>query len=146
MYRVYQVQDGETIDGIAKKLGTESQTIIDLNSLKNEVRPGQLLVVPNIQDVFTTYTVGKGETIYEIAKKYNANPTDILMLNGLDKDDFIYPNQQIMVPKEGVSIYITKQNETIKDVSEKLGVGQATLLGQNETLYLIPDQLIIYKK
>lgn len=146
MYRVYQVQSGDTIESISKNLGVESQILVDLNSLMKEVTPGQLLVVPNQQTVFMTYTVNKGESAYSIAKKFNTSVDNILKLNGLNKNDYIYPNQELLVPKEGVSVYIVEENETIRDVARKLDVSPVALLGQNEAIYLMPDQLIIYKR
>lgn len=146
MYRVYQVQNGDTVETIASKLGIDANTIIDLNGLTSEVVTGQFLVVPNQQTVFTTYKVNAGDSVYSIAQKFNSNVDDILKLNGLNKDDYIYPNQELLVPKEGVSIYIVKEQETISDVARKLNVDPIALLGQNETIYLMPDQLIIYRK
>ncbi len=146
MYRVYQVQTGETINSIANNLGTSRQIIIDLNNLATEVTPGQFLVVPNQQTVFTTYVVSPGDNMYQIATKFNVDVDDLLAINGLNKDDFIYPNQEILVPQPGVSVYVVKQNETLNEIARKLNVDPTALVGQNETIYLTPDQLIIYKR
>ena len=145
MYRVYQVLNGDTIESIALKTGVEIQTIRDLNGVQ-EVVLGQLLVIPNQQVPFMTYTVVKGDSLYSISKKFNVSVDDLAQLNGLNKNDYIYPNQELLVPKENVSIYIVKERETITDIANKLNVDPVSLLGQNETIYLLPEQLIIYRK
>lgn len=43
-------------------------------------------------------------------------------------------------------MYITKDGETLVDVSKKLGTTQSSLIQDNEKIYLLPEQLIIYKK
>ena len=45
------------------------------------------------------YTIKRGDNLYQIAKNYNVNPSLLAALNGLDLNEFIYPNQVIMVPK-----------------------------------------------
>ena len=70
------------------------------------------IAVPISNDYFTTYTVNSGDNLYAIARRYNINPTLLAALNGLNMDDYIYPNQKIMIPKSGYSFYITKDGDT----------------------------------
>ncbi len=70
----------------------------------------------------------------------------MIKLNGLDKDDYIYPGQEILIPNENVRIYITEEGSTLRDAASKLGDDVNSILMQNDTIYLQPDQLIIYKK
>lgn len=147
MYRVYQVINGDTIQNIADRFNMTADELISLNGLMGEVRPGELLVVPQGRDsVFEVYVVQSGDNVYEIARRYNVDFNDLLRLNGLDEDDYIYPNQELLVPKQGVSIYITEEEQTLKEVSDRLGITPYEIIDQNETIYLLPDQLIIYKK
>lgn len=146
MYRVYQVQSGETVNSIANKIGINPNDLINLNSLTKEVVPGELLVIPNNETVFETYTVVKGDNMYDIARRNNVNVNDLLRINGLNKDDYIYPGQQILIPKENVNIYVTEGIETLNEVADKLKTNPSDLIGQNETLYLTGDQLIIYRR
>ena len=74
------------------------------------------------------------------------NYRDLLDLNGLSKDQYIYPNQQILVPREGVLFKVTIDGDTITSVAEDMNVNVLDLINQNKSLYLIPDQLIVYKK
>lgn len=144
MYKVYQVQGGETIESIAQKLSISPTELINLNSLFDQVVPGQLLVIPNQDGMYENYIVQKGDNMYEIARKNNISLEDLLKINGLNKDDYIYPGQNILIPKDGYSIYITKE-ESLNDIANKLGLNPNDIINQNETLYLLPDQLIIYR-
>ena len=145
MYRVYQVQNGDTIDSIARKLNISSQELINLNSLSDQVMPGQLLVIPNQNSFFDTYVIKKGDNMYEIARNNNIEVEDLLRINGLNKDDYIYPEQEILIPRRDISVYITKENETLKDIENKLQTNLSDIMNQNDTIYVLPDQLIVYR-
>jgi len=147
MYSVYQVNSGETIESIADKLNMPVNELVMLNSLTEQVVPGQLIVIPKRNtSIFDTYVIQKGDNLYEIARKYNVNVRDLEKINGLEEDDYIYPNQEILIPKQGVGIYVTVDNETLEDISKKIGIRPEVIMDQNDKLYLLPDQLIVYKK
>lgn len=147
MYKIYQVEIGETLDSIAEKLNTSVDNLKNINGIKGNVtlRPGSYLIVPTLDDRFTTYIVQKGDSIYSISKKYNVDPNMVLKLNGLESETFIYPNQEILIPNKKYNFYITKQGDTITSVAEELNENVVDLLNKNETLYLEEDQLIIYR-
>ena len=67
------------------------------------------------------------------------------MLNGLDNEDYIYPNQVIMIPKENVRIYITAEGDTLQNIIKVINADTNKFLMENNNLYLLPEQLIIYK-
>lgn len=144
MYKVYQVQGNETLESIAQKLGISTMELMNLNSISS-VTPGQLLVIPNQNSFFERYIVQKNDNLYEIARKNNISLEELLTLNGLDKEQYIYPGQELLIPKNDYSIYITKE-ETINSVANKLDKNVIELITENENLYLLPDQLIIYRK
>ena len=43
-------------------------------------------------------------------------------------------------------MYLVKDNETINDIANKINVAAEDLVKQNASLYLIPNQVVIYKK
>ena len=92
------------------------------------------------------YTIKRGDNLYQIAKNYNVNPSLLAALNGLDLNEFIYPNQVIMVPKNEFSYYITKDGDTLYNVSNIFGVKESDIVNNNKTIYLLPGQMIYYKK
>lgn len=95
---------------------------------------------------FDYYIVKKGDNLYEIAKKNNIDVDDLLLINGLDKSDYIYPDQEILIPKNNYKVLITKDNDTINSISKKLNMSISELINQNSNLFLEPNQLIVYRK
>lgn len=149
MYSIYQVEYGDTIDIIAKKSGTTPENIKNINGINNnsDLMVGSLVIIPKKTDnYFENYVVKAGDSIYSIARMYNTNPDTLLLLNGLNKDDYIYPNQEIIVPLSGVIVYITKEGDTIDYIINNLGVDANELNKQNKKIFVMPDQLIVNKK
>ena len=149
MYSIYQVEYGDTIDIIAKKSGTTPENIKNINGINSDMdlMVGSLVVIPKKTDTyFENYVVKAGDSIYSIARMYNTNPDTLLLLNGLNKDDYIYPNQEIIVPLNGVVVYVTKEGDTIDYIINNLGVDANELNKQNKKIFVMPDQLIVNKK
>ncbi len=147
MYTIYQVQSGDTLENIANKLGVSMEQLMQLNGLNNKnVMPGMYLVVPQVNNIFAKYIVKKGDNIYEIARKYNIDPNQLLKLNGLNSSDIIYPNQELLIPNANVKIYVTSEGDTLNKIIGELGTSADNIQRQNETIYLLPDQLISIKK
>jgi len=146
VYKIYQVETGETLETIAQKLNTDVETLKNLNGIKTNMSlmPGSFLIVPMVDDRFTTYIVKSGDSIYGISQRFGVDPNMILRLNGLEKDNFIYPNQEILIPNDKYNFYITKQGDSIASVAERLNTNVMDLMNKNETLFLEADQLVIY--
>lgn len=149
MYKIYQVEYGDTIDLIASKTNTTSDNIKNINGINtdSDLVVGSLIIVPKENEkVFQNYVVKQGDSIYSIARAYNVDPDTLLMLNGLNKNDYIYPNQEIIVPLKDVSIYVTREGDTIDGIINNLGIDANTLAKQNKRIFVMEDQLIINKK
>lgn len=148
MYDKYLIKTGENISSIAKKFNTTENIIMDLNNIPfpDMIRAGKEIIVPiNKEKYFEYYTIKKGDTLYGIAREYNINPDLLALLNGLNSEDYIYPNQEILIPKSNYSYYVTKEGDTIDIVSKKFNQTSSVLLDNNETIYLLPGQLIVKK-
>ena len=149
MYNIYQVRAGETLESIANQFNTTVPMLRKINGYDNnyEIRPGQYIIVPiERPKLFEIYKVKKGDNMYMIAQNYNTNLNDLLKLNGLDENDYVYPDQEILVPLPGVNFYITQNGDTLNTVAEAMMTNPGALLLQNENIYLMPDQLIVYRK
>lgn len=149
MYAIYQVEYGDTIQGIATKTGTTANNIKNINGLNSDsdLVVGSLIIVPKAEtQLFESYTVKRGDSIYSIARTYNVDPSTLLLLNGLNKDDYIYPNQEITVPKKGVVVYVTREGDTINGITSNLGIDANTLNRENERIFVVEDQLVVHKK
>lgn len=94
---------------------------------------------------FTYYTIEKGDNLYEISRKYNINPKLLAAINGIDDNEYIYPGQELMIPKSGYSYYITGEGDTLKGVADAFRTSTDNLLKMNKTIYLLPEQILVYK-
>ena len=147
MYKIYVVEYGDTLNKISDKFSVSVDILEKINGPINNLVPGMQIVVPNNGNLpFATYIVGKGDSIYDIARKNNANFHDLLLVNALEENDYIYPGQELLIPKIGYGLYVTVDNDTLNAVSAKLKVKAEDMIMQNGALYLMPNQLIIYKK
>lgn len=146
MYEYYIIEAGDTLDSIAKKLMVSKEVITELNGSNLNFNPGNIIVVPKtVSKYFDYYKVSKGDTLYKIANDNNINATLLATLNGININDYIYPNQTLLIPKAGSSLYITASGDTLNEVAQGFNVGVNDLISQNDKIYLQPEQLIVYK-
>ena len=146
MYDIYTVNNNETITSIANKLNINPILLSSINNNIVKLTPGMTLLIPKKDnEYFDYYKVSKGDTLFNIARMYNVNVNMLSMLNGLDNEDYIYPNQVIMIPKENVRIYITAEGDTLQNIIKGINADTNKFLMENNNLYLLPEQLLIYK-
>jgi len=149
MFDSYEIKKGDTLESISKKYNVSREYLIDINNLYyvDDFKEGRELIVPKVTDVyFNTYKVEKGDNLYQIARRYNVNPSLLSALNGIKDDEYIYPNQEILIPKNGYSYYITAEGDTLDMVKKAFNTSYDRLLDENKTIYLLPEQLIVLKK
>lgn len=147
MYKIYKVSAGDSLESIAHKFNTTVSNLQDIND-KDYIVVDELIIVPNNKknDYFDTYVIEKGDTLYSISKNNNINLMDLLNLNGLDKENYIYPGQEILVPKKDIKIVVTNKDDSIESTCKRLGLDSSTLLEQNNNILLSPDQVLVYRK
>ena len=152
MYKIYQVEFGDTIDSIASKVGTTVEDLIKINGMNgNSLMAGDLIIVPSPNsdsnnEMFIKYNVQNGDTLYMIARNYNIDLDTLTSLNGLNKEDYIYPNQEIIIPKENILMYVTKDGDTIQTILDNFNITLDKFMMDNNNIYLKEDQLIINKR
>lgn len=148
MYKVYQVQSGDSLEKIAQLFHTTTDAIRKINGITGSVvlRPGSFLIVPVEEEhLFDTYTVQKGDNMYAIARNYGVDYDLLLELNGLDAEDYIYPEQEILIPRKGVKMYRVKDGDTVESVVDNLKTTYSELSRQNKNLFLMPGQILFYQ-
>lgn len=146
---IYIVEKGDTIESIGRKYNIPVIEIIKANNLKAPylLNEGDSLTIPTgLYNIFDYYVVKKGDNLYEIAQKNNISLDLLLGVNGLDKDEYIYEGQTILIPKSDVKLYITKTGDTIESVSDFFKAPGVDIIYSNNSIYLLPGQLIIYRK
>ena len=152
MYGIYKVMENDTVDEMINKFGITKEELYKINGFSDEVMlvPNMELVVPkNVSSStgnYWYYTVKKGDSPYQIAKQYKVDYQMLLALNGLDENDYIYPNQSLLIPKDGVRIYVTHDDDTIRGVMESNHVYFDELLKENENIYLKAEQFIVFRE
>ncbi len=148
MFDKYSLKKGESLESVAKKFQTNVETLKDINNiyLIDQLRVGKDIIVPkNKEQYFNYYVIEQGDSLYGIARKYNINPELLASMNGLDPNDYIYPNQEILIPKSGYSYYITKDGDTIDTVADIFKTNQTELLNNNPIIYLLAGQIMVKK-
>ena len=146
MYDTYITIPGDTLNSIAKKFNTTSEVISKMNDNLEIITPNMNIIVPKVTSkYFNYYTVLNGDTIYKIARDNNIDPKLLSELNGLNMDDYIYPNQVLLIPKPGIILYFTAVGDTLGELAKGLGTTTQELVNQNNHIYLQPEQLIVYK-
>ena len=85
----------------------------------------------------------RSKALYTLSGLYHGTEA---LINGLNLDDYIYPGQTILIPKKNVSYYITKDGDTLNELSGVFEKDLSDIVNQNETIYLLPGQMIYYKK
>lgn len=149
MFNKYVTKNGESLEMIANKLNISLDKLQKANNLYylGELRAGSEIILPeDSKSYFNYYIIEKGDSIYQIARKYNINPGLLAAMNGLKNEDYIYPGQEILIPKNNYSYYLTAEGDTLSMVANAFNKSKEQLLSENETIYLLPDQLIVSKK
>lgn len=147
MYTIYTVRYGDTLEMIANIFNTTTENLKSLNARGiDNISMGEQLVVPSIQgEILKTYVVITGDTLYDIARRNNIDVNTILLLNGLNKNDYLYPGQEIVLPANTGNLYVTREGDTLDMILEENNIMIEDLLKRNKNIYLLPDQMIILK-
>lgn len=148
MFKIYRIMQGDTLESISRNLGINLDELKRINGIVGNpiLIPGTNLIVPNREEAtYINYTVKKGDTIYDIARRNNIDRKLLLLINGMEEDDYIYPDEQILIPRQGVGLYLTEQDDTISSISENLSITPEEMLRLNDTIFLSPNQVIVYK-
>ena len=144
MYQVYKVVDGDTFDSLALNFNVSSDELTRINGF-SDFNIGDLIVVPN-NEMYFPYRVRSGDTMYSIASRFNRNLNELYLINGIKEVDYIYPNQEILIPSSDVSIYYTEDGDTLNSVSNSIGMDVDDIISYNSDLLLVPEQIIVYRK
>ncbi|MBQ6687109.1 MAG: LysM peptidoglycan-binding domain-containing protein [Bacilli bacterium] len=149
MFDKYIVKTGDDLSKIAQKFNTSIDYLQEVNNIyyENALRAGMEIIVPKNNEIyFEYYTIEKGDSLYGIARRYNINPDLLASLNGLNLEDYIYPAQEILIPKSNYSYYITAEGDTLSNIANAFNITSNEIIAENETIYLLAGQLLVHKK
>jgi spore germination protein len=151
MYTRYVVQTGDTLENISNKFNVPVSEIIRVNGLEGiqKLLPGLELIIPPSKETapnFFTYRVKQGDTLYSIGLKYKTKPEILALINGIELNGHIYPNQNLLIPREGVRVYITDTGDTLDSVAKLFNTTIDKLMQDNQKIYLLPEQMMVYRE
>ena len=100
--RTYTVQAGDTLSGIAAKLGVSTGAISGYRSGNpNLIYPGEVLKINGgnaaPKPAGRTYTVRAGDNLSAIAAKYGTTYQALAAKNGISNPNLIYPGQVLKI-------------------------------------------------
>jgi LysM repeat protein len=125
----YQVREGDTLDEIARRFGTDADAILWNNGLDtaDQVEVGANLMVLPVRGLL--HLVKPGDTVNKIAERYNIRPEDLAIANALDNPNHIVPDQVIVVAGARVPApptAATAPSGTLPQLAAIIGLGQAS--------------------
>lgn len=96
--KMYEVQAGDTLYSISRKLGTTITQLADDNDLSSPYRlsPGQMLKGPAART--KAYTVQSGDTLFAIARRFSVRPQDVAEANEIQLAAPINVGQKLLLP------------------------------------------------
>ncbi len=147
MYNEYIIKENDTLAKIARDNNVSLEELASANEWEDlGLVVGQKIIIPTTGDrPFGYYTIEDGDTLYSIADAYGIDVNDLAKLNKIDINQTLFTGGRIIIPKEGYNFYITEENDTMKEILRKTGKSADEILKMNQTLYLSPKQLIVYK-
>lgn len=102
--RIYTVQAGDTLSGIASKYGTTYQHLAQINGIADpsKIYTGQVIKIDGTTtttntQVTKTYTVKSGDTLSGIAAKYGTTVDNLVAKNGIKDKNKIYVGQTLKI-------------------------------------------------
>lgn len=122
----YIVQSGDTLYGIAAKLGTSVKELMDLNNLSTtNLAVGQTLKIPekkennNIpSEPGNKYTVKSGDTLYAIARANGITVDDLIKANNLSTSNLSI-GQVLIIPSSYKTIYKVVSGDNLYAIARK---------------------------
>lgn len=102
--RTYTVRSGDTLTGIARRMGVSMMTIWWANKLhaKDELKIGQQLVIPPVNGLVVT--VGATDTLASVAASHNLDPKDVVATNQLTDTTLVIGQVLILPGARGAAI------------------------------------------
>lgn len=96
----YRVQAGETLSGIASRLGVSTRALAAANGISDPdaVRAGQVLEVPGTSTSGRTHVVGRGETLSGIAGRNGVTVRALAEVNRVGDVHLLPAGQRLVIP------------------------------------------------
>jgi LysM repeat protein len=123
----YEVREGESLQDIALRFGTDVNTLLWNNGLDgpDQLQAGARLTILPVRGVL--HLVKAGETLAAIAERYGSRLEDIVAANALDRPDRLVPGQVIVVAGGSVPMPVALTAPDVETVNlAVVGLAAAT--------------------
>ena len=96
--KAYRVKKGDTLERVARRMGSEIDDLARINKLKRPYRlqPGQTIRGPG--DTAKAYVVARGDTLAEIAQRFGVSVDKLRAANGLRRGAAVGPGRKLRLP------------------------------------------------
>lgn len=162
----YTVRDGDTLSGVAERLGVPVQALASANGLDDPdlVLAGSVLRVPSAQGSVTEYLVRPGDTLWDISAAVGVPVGQLAAANGLEDPDWVPAGKILTVPRGGSASgsanakqssvvptlgaggrYTVKPGDALSDIAWRTGVPVGQLAAVNnisDPNLLTPGQVL----
>lgn len=143
----YVVQPGDTLGGIADKLGMSEASLALLNGLSNpnSITVGQALQLKALTSNTATggepasqrtYVATDGDTLSSIAQKFGVSVESLSAANDLTDPNALAVGQKLVIPggktPPPTKTYLVQQGDTLFGIASHFGISQDSLAGAND--------------
>lgn len=127
---LYTVLDGDTMSGIASKMGITVNTILWANDIDNvdAIKPGDQIFILPVAGL--NHVVKSGESIEDIAKQYTADKDKIISFNSLPANGEIEAGTSITIPDGRKEEEVKPAKETETGLTRRQYANTTTGLGE----------------
>lgn len=135
---LYTVSPGDTLYTIANRLGTNVESLVQINSLfppitePNRIFPGQILLarLPGMAEQSSVlYQVQPGDTLYRIAERFSISVDMLAGLNQLEQIDILRVAQLLYI---AAFVYEVEQGDSLYRISRRFGITMSELIRANQ--------------
>lgn len=118
--QLYQVKKGDTLWGLARKLGVDMEVLAAMNYLTpgDVIYAGQHLRLPVEPD--KTYQVRPGDTLWQIARQYEVDVKTLMAANRITRPETLQPGRILTIPGSPWSMAV--QGRSVSSASRFQGI------------------------
>ncbi|HHU69835.1 MAG TPA: M23 family metallopeptidase, partial [Thermoanaerobacterales bacterium] len=94
----YTVKKGDTLWSLAKSYGTDVNTIVNTNNIRNpnSLKIGQKILILTTNGVI--HSVSRGESLWTISRRYNTTVDQIAWANEIKNPNALKVGQELIIP------------------------------------------------
>lgn len=153
----YTVESGDTLSGIAQRLGVSVGALADANAIadSNLIFVGQVLTIPGADEAAATpasggtvlsggtHVVSPGESLAAIASRYGLSIQDLAVANGITDPNRVLAGALLRIatdppPTPGVAsgttagTYVVQPGDNLSAIAARAGTSVAELVAAND--------------